>query len=592
MKKNYIKDLASILFITFDRVIFRKPRALTVLCYHSISSDNTIVDVTPKSFKDQINYLSKFYEFISADQAQKYLNGEIKLKKPSILLTIDDGYKDVLDNLCPYLIKKNIPAIFFVLSNSELVNRRELQNNKDLLGIKDVRKILEMGFDIGSHTQTHSNLLEVSDQKLAEEIISSKNKLQRDLNTKISYFAYPKGIFSKKSVKACREAGYRLAFTTEFGVARNTVNKFLIPRIGVDSSYSMLGFKAIFTRSIIPYFKIKKIIINEVTNFNKGGKFIKKMVLESGMKSDMLKQPSLINLLLCSFRKFLNNKKKESKSPCPNIIGPYKLVSKIKKNNNYNNFGIGIYKDTGNKKIFIKAWQGKAKDFSYYSLVNEYNMTKILSETIIKNNKSKFRVPNPIGYLKTENSLSIIFEYIDGKPLSSFPISEQSIIINEAILFINRLTPKLNKIDKKYIKKRGRLFYVISLPILFLFSILLERESKKTILYSLLKAYLHSLSILNKRLTLVHGDLFPDNIFISNSFVYILDSEHMKHTFSEYDLNHLFIIKKGTKLLLNILRNRKDFTQDTFLSLYIAIQSSMVRDPNTKQRHYFDYLKS
>src|SRR3990167_9272790 len=592
--KTYIKDLASIFFIILYRVIFRKPRILTSLCYHSISNSNTLVDVTSQLFESQINYLSKNYEFVSADQAQKYLNGKIKLKKPSILLTIDDGYKDVLANLCPYLINKKIPAIFFVLSNPELAKRKELQNNKNLLQIKEVKKILKMGFDIGSHTQSHCNLAQVSDKKLAEEIIFSKNKLQQDLNTKIKYFAYPKGIFSKKAIKACKEAGYGLAFTTEFGVARNTTNLLLIPRISVDSSYNMLGFKAILTRTVIPYFKVKKIIINKITNFNKEDKFMEKIALESNIKSDMLNRPSLVSSLFCAIRMSLDKGGERGIIRCPNFVGPFKLVSKIKKSINYNNYEIGIYKDTGGRKVFIKTWQGKTKNFPYYSLINEYNMAKILSEKIKNAQKGKFRVPRPIGYLKTENSLSAVFEYIDGKPLSKLPLKKQSKIINEAILFLDKLTPTLTKDDKKYIKKRGRFFYLFSLPAIFLYSLSKERESKKTIVSSFLRACYYSVSIFNKnkRFVLVHGDLVPDNIFVSKSHAYILDSEHMKHTFSEYDINYLFISRNGTNLFLEMLKNRKEFVQNAFLSLYIAIQFSTFSDPKTKERVYFDYLKN
>lgn len=310
------------------------------------------------------------------------------------------------------------------------------------------------------------------------------------------------------------------------------------------------------------------------------------------IKSDMLKQPSICNLLLCALRKLLGKTNEGKEFRCPNFIGPYRLVSKIKKSNNCNNYGIGIYSGIGGKKVFIKTWEGRTKNFPYYSLINEYNMVTILNEKIKNTGNGKFRVPNPIGYSQNKNSLSVIFEYIDGKALSKFPIERQSGVINEAILFLDKLTLTLNKKDEKYIKKRGRLFYAISLPALFLYSFLLEKESKKTIFYSLLRAYFHSISILNKRFALIHGDLSPDNVLVDKSHFYILDSEHMKYTFAEYDLNYLSITKRNSKLLLYILRNRKDFARNTYLSLYIAMQFSIFADPKSKQRPFFDYLKN
>lgn len=319
---------------------------------------------------------------------------------------------------------------------------------------------------------------------------------------------------------------------------------------------------------------------------------MKNKINNKSIKSDMLKQPSIFDLVACSLRKSFGLEKKRRVFNCPESIGPYKLISKIKKSNNYINYGIGIYENDKGKKVFIKTWQGKTKSFPYYSLINEYNMAKILSNAIKNIGKIKFGVPNPIGYHKTQNSLSVIFEYVSGKPLSKSPFEEQSRVINEAILFLDSVSPVLDKVDEKYIKKRGRLFCLFSLPAIFLYSFLLEKESKKTIFYSFIKTYRYSFSLINKRLTLVHGDLHPDNVFVSKSKFYILDSEHMKYTFSEYDLNHLSIAKRGTKLLSYILKMNRDFTQNKFLSFYIAIQSSIFIDSKTKQRNYFDYLKN
>lgn len=310
------------------------------------------------------------------------------------------------------------------------------------------------------------------------------------------------------------------------------------------------------------------------------------------IKSDMLKQPSIINLLVCGLRVLLGKDRERKDIVYPELVGPYKLVSEIKKTNNYNNYGIGIYKDAKGKKVFIKTWQGKTKKFPYYSLINEYNVAKILGEKIKKTGGGKFYVPSPIGFKQTKNSLSVIFEYINGKPLSKFSLNEQSRVIHGAILFLGKLTQTLNKEDEKYIKKRDIFFYLFSLPAIFLYSFLLEKESKKTIFYSLLRTYFHSFSMLNKRLSLAHGDLNPDNVLVTDSHFYILDTEHMKYTLAEYDLNYLSIRNKWTNLYLDILKGRKDFTKDNFLCHYISLQFSIFEDSKTLQRPYFEYLRN
>jgi len=306
----------------------------------------------------------------------------------------------------------------------------------------------------------------------------------------------------------------------------------------------------------------------------------------------MLKQPSIFNLLICALRKSFGRECKSKGVLYPRFVGPYKLIFKVKKINNINNYGIGTYKDMEGKKVFIKTWQRKIKNFPYYSLINEYNMAKLLSEKIKNVKEGKFRVPSPVGYVKTDNSLSVIFEYIDGKPLSKFSRNEQSRVINGVILFLDRLTPTINKNDKKYIKKRGIFFYLFSLPVIFLYSFLLEKESKKTIFRSFLRTVFYSITLFNKRLALAHGDLSPENVLVTDSHFYILDTEDMKYTLVEYDLNHLSIVKSRLNLYLSILKKRRDFTRDNFLCLYISLQFSIFRDSRTMQRPYFDYLKN
>ena len=46
---------------------------------------------------------------------------------------------------------------------------------------------------------------------------SSKAKLEKILNRKINYIAYPYGEYNENTIKAAKESGYKLAFSTDFG---------------------------------------------------------------------------------------------------------------------------------------------------------------------------------------------------------------------------------------------------------------------------------------------------------------------------------------------------------------------------------------
>ena len=73
---------------------------IPILLYHSISDDNSEMSLSVDVFENQIKYLkNKGYTSINFDEIDH------KVKK-QIIITFDDGYKDVFINALPIL--KNI----------------------------------------------------------------------------------------------------------------------------------------------------------------------------------------------------------------------------------------------------------------------------------------------------------------------------------------------------------------------------------------------------------------------------------------------------------------------------------------------------
>lgn len=243
-----MKDIVANLFVYIERTIGLKPPIVTVLGYHSISNNGSIVDVSPKEFKKQINYLAQHFEFVSVGDIVKYIKGEISINKPSVALTFDDGYQDLTKNVLPILNKKNIPACFFVLSEPQNANRHELANYKKLLTTGQIKKIKKTNTDIGSHTATHANL-NTKRALLNYEISGSKEKLEKIIGFDVQYFAYPKGLYSKKIIYQLKKAKYTIAFTTRPGFIKKGQNIFLAPRVMVDRTHTLARFKAFFTYS-------------------------------------------------------------------------------------------------------------------------------------------------------------------------------------------------------------------------------------------------------------------------------------------------------------------------------------------------------
>jgi peptidoglycan/xylan/chitin deacetylase (PgdA/CDA1 family) len=71
----------------------------------------------------------------------------------------------------------------------------------------------DAGMTIGSHSKTHAYLTNESEERIWDEVDSSRSELQSRLGVAVRCFAYPGGFFNPGVVKAVAAAGYRFAFT-------------------------------------------------------------------------------------------------------------------------------------------------------------------------------------------------------------------------------------------------------------------------------------------------------------------------------------------------------------------------------------------
>lgn len=91
----------------------------------------------------------------------------------------------------------------------------------DMLSWDEVRLMHQAGISFGSHSQTHPILSKTRSDKLPLEIVESKRIIERSIGCAVHAFAYPVGRpqdFDNRTKSLLRDAGYRCAVTTQFGV--------------------------------------------------------------------------------------------------------------------------------------------------------------------------------------------------------------------------------------------------------------------------------------------------------------------------------------------------------------------------------------
>jgi peptidoglycan/xylan/chitin deacetylase (PgdA/CDA1 family) len=196
-----------------------------------------------EEFKKQIAYLQQNFQIISMNDVEEYLEGKKKIIKPSVVITFDDGYKNVLETK-EFLKNNTISPTLFAIADSDNANRAELETNLPFLSNSDLEGLIKNAWELGSHSLTHPNFKNMDTDEIKREIYNSKKVLEKTLGTKIKYIAYPKGKYDKAILKEVADSGYELGLSMDDALISPSTNRFIIPRVGIDGSHSFTEFKA------------------------------------------------------------------------------------------------------------------------------------------------------------------------------------------------------------------------------------------------------------------------------------------------------------------------------------------------------------
>lgn len=232
--------------------------AVNILCYHSISDYPDRFAVSLEALEKEMEKIATYATFVSLDDVVDHFIDGKKIVRPSVAITIDDGYRDVM-KILPIVKRLNIPITLFVPSAPEKANPEGIKNDIPLLQWDDIRYLHNEGFTIGCHSATHSNFYKASDQELFEEIADAKHTIERELGEGIKYFAYPCGRFNDKVIALVQQAGFHAGFSILEGSIDdfNKNDRFILPRAIIDKTHQLSEFPAVHSRTT---FLMRKLI--------------------------------------------------------------------------------------------------------------------------------------------------------------------------------------------------------------------------------------------------------------------------------------------------------------------------------------------
>jgi peptidoglycan/xylan/chitin deacetylase (PgdA/CDA1 family) len=181
-----------------------------------------------------------------------HVSGKKPITEPAFLISFDDGYRDLLITK-EYFKMNNIKPVIFLLADGEHANRAELDTKRPFLTKENIFELKNAGWNIGSHTLTHPDMLALKGTEIDKEVLASRTALEQQIGLPVPYFAYPKGEYSPEVLGAIRKAGYTLAFSMNEGLVAKGSNPLTVPRIGVDRTHTFGEFKALFSPAVMGF---------------------------------------------------------------------------------------------------------------------------------------------------------------------------------------------------------------------------------------------------------------------------------------------------------------------------------------------------
>lgn len=210
-----------------------------VLYYHSIGDDGNGDElVTPTAkFKEQMKYLKdNGYSTLSMEELYGYIKNGNKIPEKPIVITFDDGYKNNYINAYPVLKEYGFKGTIFVITS--MVDKVQLYLTRE-----QIAELSKNNIDIASHTVNHENLNATSKENTVKTLKESKEFLEKIINKKVEYIAYPFGNYDDATIKSLKEAGYKMAFTTEKGWSKGKTDEYKVKRVYVNGNSDMNVFK-------------------------------------------------------------------------------------------------------------------------------------------------------------------------------------------------------------------------------------------------------------------------------------------------------------------------------------------------------------
>ena len=211
---------------------------LPVLMYHHVkplevgaTEGQLTWAVSPEALAAQIAYLlAEGWQTISPGELADYFEAGEPLPAKPLLITFDDGYKEVYERAYPLFAPTALrPTLFIITQDTE-------RGYPAMMDWTQLQELVAAGFHIGSHSSDHADLRKKDAATLTYQIGDSQALLEKRLGVRVDAFCYPYGSAAWEGavLEMLRNYGYRTGYTLNPTYWQDPENPLQLGRLRVS----------------------------------------------------------------------------------------------------------------------------------------------------------------------------------------------------------------------------------------------------------------------------------------------------------------------------------------------------------------------
>ena len=192
---------------------------VSMLLYHDLSSSDSSnpMKINVSKFRTQMENLKENgVPVISMTDFLKWKRGEINIPEFCVVITFDDGWREVYTLAFPILKEFEFPFTVFIYTKYLNIGGRSLT-------FAQIEEMTQFGAEIGCHSVSHQDLtarrgLSQSgyDEYLMREVGESRTSLMESFGENyVDVFSYPYGSYSEEIMLKGLEIGYAALLTVD-----------------------------------------------------------------------------------------------------------------------------------------------------------------------------------------------------------------------------------------------------------------------------------------------------------------------------------------------------------------------------------------